>query len=77
MSVVKIEALEPFKSSGYSFDEGDRKSVPIDLARRWCAAGWCKDVSGEIPTGDRRVTKSVIEPAKSESSHTAEDVSNG
>lgn len=36
------------------FLKDEVRSVPDDMAKRWIAAGWAKDVTGEIPTGERK-----------------------
>ena len=37
MSKRQVEALESIKSGGYIVEEGDRITVPEDVARHWIA----------------------------------------
>ncbi len=54
---MKIEALESIKSDGYVLDAEDVKNVPDEIGSRWCAAGWAKDLSGLVQTGERKVVR--------------------
>ncbi len=57
---MKIEALESIKSDGYVLDAEDVKTVPDEIGQRWCAAGWARDTSGVVPTGERRVINAEL-----------------
>lgn len=57
---MKIEALEAIKSDGYVLDAEDVKTVPDAIGARWCAAGWAKDVAGQVSTGERCVIKARL-----------------
>ena len=58
---MKIEALESIKSDGYVLDAGDVKAnVPDEIGAGWCQAGWAKDVSGSIETGERVVLNAKL-----------------
>lgn len=57
---MKIEALESIKSDGYLLDPEDIKTVPDDVGARWCAAGWARDVSGAVATGQRKVLNAKL-----------------
>jgi hypothetical protein len=54
---MKIEALESIKSDGYVLDAEDVKNVPYEIGSRWCVAGWAKDLSGSVQTGERKVVR--------------------
>ncbi len=61
---MKVEILEnKLSSDGYSAELGDRLTVSDEIGKQWCAAGWVKDLSGEVATSDRVVIKAVLEPA--------------
>jgi hypothetical protein len=57
---MKIEALESIKSDGYLLDPEDIKTVTDDVGARWCAAGWARDVSGVVATGERKVLNAKL-----------------
>jgi hypothetical protein len=57
---MKIEALESIKSDGYVLDPEDVKTVPDDIGARWCAAGWARDTSGAVATGERTVLNAKL-----------------
>lgn len=57
---MKIEALESIKSDGYILDPEDMKTVPEEVGARWCAAGWARDVSGAVATGERKVLNAKL-----------------
>jgi hypothetical protein len=57
---MKIEALESIKSDGYILDPEDIKTVPEEVGARWCAAGWARDMSGAVATGERKVLNTKI-----------------
>lgn len=77
MSKIQIEALEPIKSDGYDLEMADRLSVPDEVGQRWIAAGWAKDVAGNIPTGERKVMRATVTPHPATLAQSAETVSNG
>jgi hypothetical protein len=54
---MKIEALESIKSDGYVLDVEDVKTVSDEIGMKWCAAGWAKDLSGAVQTGERKVVR--------------------
>lgn len=49
---MKIVTRSKLKDSGYSLAEGEEITVPDDLGRLWCDAGWCEDVTGVYPATD-------------------------
>ena len=57
---MKIEVLEDLKSDGYVMTAGDIVTVPDATGAFWCAAGWARDVAGEIPTGERKVLNAKL-----------------
>jgi hypothetical protein len=57
---MKIEALESIKSDGYVLDPEDVKTVPDDIGASWCAAGWARDTSGAVATGERTVLNAKL-----------------
>jgi hypothetical protein len=57
---MKIEALESIKSDGYLLDPEDVKTVPEEVGARWCAAGWARDTSGAVATGERKVLNAKL-----------------
>lgn len=67
---MKVEILEERLRSKdretghhYVLERGDRVTVSDATGRKWCAAGWAKDLSGECPTGERVVRGAVVAPA--------------
>jgi hypothetical protein len=58
---MKIEALENIKSDGHILSTEDVKNVPDEIAIRWISAGWARDLSGTIPTGERKVLNAKLE----------------
>jgi len=60
---MKVEVLETKLSShGFYAEAGDRLTIPDLVGIAWCANGWAKDLSGAIPSTDRVVTNSVLNP---------------
>ena len=51
---MKIEFLEDWKEAGQSFEAGDRKSFPDEVAQRIVTAGFAKDLAGDVLTGERK-----------------------
>lgn len=53
---MKIECLTAFKDTEdgkpTEFHLGDICTVPDEDGARFCAAGWARDVSGEVATGE-------------------------
>lgn len=49
---MKIEALSTFLDGPRRFEAGDVVTVSDENGARFCAAGWAKDVTGQIATGD-------------------------
>ncbi len=53
---MKIEALTQFKDEvdglPVTFELGDVCTVPDADGERFCAAGWAKDTSGAVATGE-------------------------
>jgi hypothetical protein len=49
---MKIEALTTFLDGRDRFEAGDVRTVSDEDGARFCAAGWAKDISGTVPTGD-------------------------
>lgn len=50
---MRIEALENIRSEYFTLTGGDVVTVPDEVGTHWCAMGWARDTSGEIPTGER------------------------
>jgi hypothetical protein len=57
---MKIEALESIKSDGYVLDPEDVKTVPDEIGTAWVQAGWARDVSGAVETGERKVLNAKL-----------------
>lgn len=74
---TRIEALEPIKSDGHVIEAGDRVTVPDEVAARWCAAGWARDTTGNLATGERRVVRATVTPHTAAHGQTAGEVTNG
>lgn len=63
---MQVEILEErLSSDGFNGCAGDRFTVPDEVGARWCAAGWAKDMSGNVPTGERNIKPVTINPKKS------------
>lgn len=68
--MMRVEITEKkLRDAGYNLAEGDVVTVPDEVGKAWCSHGWCRDVDGKVPTGERKVTGAEIQPAKSR--HTA------
>ena len=64
---MKIEILElKLSSDGFSGEQGDRFTVPDEIGKVWCTAGWVKDLSGKVATGERKVIGETVQPANVE-----------
>lgn len=48
---MKIEALTTFLDGRERFEQGDIRTVDDGRGTRLVAAGWARDVSGDVPTG--------------------------
>ena len=58
---MKIEILENrLSSDGFHGEPGDRFTVPDDVGARWCNLGWVKDLSGAVPTGERKIINASL-----------------
>lgn len=58
---MKVEILENrLSSDGFVGELGDRFTVPDDVGSMWCAAGWAKDLSGQVATGERVVINASL-----------------
>lgn len=58
---MKVEILENrLSSDGFVGELGDRFTVPDDVGAMWCAAGWAKDLSGQVATGNRVVINAAL-----------------
>jgi len=59
---MKVEILEnKLSSDGFFGELGDRFTVPDEVGVKWCSLGWAKDLSGTIPTGDRKVINAQLD----------------
>ena len=64
---MKVEILElKLSSDGFSGERGDRFTVPDTVGTTWVSAGWAKDLSGQLATGERKVIGETIKPANVE-----------
>ena len=64
---MKVEILEvKLSSDGFSGEQGDRFTVPDVIGTSWVLAGWAKDLSGTIQTGERKVVGETVQPANVE-----------
>lgn len=60
---MKIEILEvKLSSDGFQGELGDRFTVPDDIGTNWCSYGWARDLSGQVPTGQRTIFGATISP---------------
>lgn len=55
-----IDVLENFQDGG-QFYVGERRNVEDDLAARACGAGWARDSSGELPTGEADLSPRTLD----------------
>ena len=61
---MKVEVLEArISSDGFTGELGDRFTVPDSVGTAWVSAGWAKDLSGQVATGERKVFAEVVKPA--------------
>ena len=59
---MKVEILEnKLSSDGFLGELGDRFTVPDEVGMKWCSLGWAKDLSGSIPTGERKVINAQLD----------------
>ena len=64
---MKVEILEQkLSSDGFSGEQGDRFTVPDVIGTAWVLAGWAKDLSGALQTGERKVVGETVQPANVE-----------
>lgn len=65
---MKVEILEvKLSSDGFNGEQGDRFTVPDVVGATWVSAGWAKDLSGALQTGERKVVgETTIQPANVE-----------
>lgn len=59
---MKVEILEKtgVRHAGVLHDHGDRLTVSDEVGAQWCAAGWVKDLAGDVETGERRTDGPVM-----------------
>lgn len=50
---MKIEIIEMFKVRRDVFHPGEIRVVPDGDGARYCAAGWARDMSGSVGTGEK------------------------
>lgn len=51
--MIKIEVLEKFSIDGQVYHADEVRVVDDEVAKTACGAGWARDPSGNIPTGER------------------------
>lgn len=58
---MKVEILEEtgIREAGILYPHGDQVTMPNEVGERWCAAGWAKDLDGNVETGERRTDLNV------------------
>lgn len=56
---MQIEILETFIDGRDRYEKGEVRSVSDENGRYFCACGWVRDISGEVPTADRQKTTDV------------------
>ena len=71
---MRIEALEPIRSSGYLLEAGDSITVPDPIGAHWCAQGWANDTAGTVPTLERRVINARVQPHPAAHTQNAKEV---
>ena len=59
---MRIEALEDIKDGRYVVSAGDVITVDDEYGINWCSAGWAKDTTGAVPTGERIVQSTKVVP---------------
>ena len=50
----RLKAKDRETGQHYTLEKGDRVTVSDECGHSWCAAGWAKDLSGDVPTGERK-----------------------
>lgn len=69
---MRVEITEKkLRDSGYDLTEGDTITVPDEVGKAWCAAGWCRDTEGKVETGERIVTGAQLQPKKARHASTS------
>ena len=71
MATMQVECLEErlrgkdrVTGKHYELLKGDRVTVSAECGKAWCAHGWVSDVSGEVPTGERKTLRKRVKPDK-------------
>lgn len=68
-----IEVLDTFFADGQRFHEGEIRKVSAERAGRYCACGWARDISGEIPTAAPDTTPKTLDVENVVVDHTAQE----
>lgn len=59
---MKIELLEKVLHGRDKFEAGDVRTVDDDLGAYFCAAGWAKDLDGNVETVPHQKNHKVLVP---------------
>lgn len=70
VEITEVRLSDAHEERHYLQHEGDRITVPDALGLKWCSLGWAKDVDGNVPTGERKVTGAELKPHGSAHSST-------
>lgn len=49
---MKIHCLTPFLDGTVRYEKDDQCTVPAADGARFCAAGWARDMSGDVATAE-------------------------
>ena len=71
---MKIEALTTFLHGADRYEPGDVRTVDDELGAYFCRAGWCKDQSGAVETGEQRQGDVILAPDGLHVGHAADNV---
>lgn len=58
---MKVEILTSFGHHGKEFIEGEQRVVSDAEGNYFCRAGWAKDLSGVVPTGNPGPSEVILE----------------
>lgn len=49
---MKIECTTTFLDAATRFESGDVRTVPDEDGARFCAAGWAREITGQVAAGE-------------------------
>ncbi len=62
---MKIQILNTFLDGRDRYEAGDIRTVPDDDGARFVAAGWAKDLAGQVATGEPATGEAALDIHKS------------